>query len=230
MDLSGYGHWDGLCYFLHGRDVIHVRPLSLQGAPRLTSSRAPTSGGQYHWVSEFAPKSIQKFLSYIVGWVCVLAWHTGIAAGGYVFANMLIALLALNHNTYVPKPFHGTLIVIAVVVVCMVFNTLLARRLPFIEGLLLILHICGFFVILIPLWVLSPGLPASEVFGPLQDNGGWGSNGLVYLLGMVGPVYALLGRSSCKTEMLVADAHHRTRFSSTHVFVTRDPVNLIVGS
>jgi choline transport protein len=29
--------------------------------------RAPTSGGQYHWVSEFAPKQHQKFLSYVVG-------------------------------------------------------------------------------------------------------------------------------------------------------------------
>ena len=31
------------------------------------ASMAPTAGGQYHWVSEFAPVSIQKPLSYIVG-------------------------------------------------------------------------------------------------------------------------------------------------------------------
>jgi len=30
-------------------------------------SRAPTSGGQYHWVSEFAPPEYQKFLSYASG-------------------------------------------------------------------------------------------------------------------------------------------------------------------
>ncbi|KAH2326748.1 hypothetical protein KXV29_008402 [Aspergillus fumigatus] len=29
------------------------------------ASMAPTSGGQYHWVSEFAPRRAQKFLSYI---------------------------------------------------------------------------------------------------------------------------------------------------------------------
>lgn len=33
--------------------------------------RAPTSGGQYHWVSELAPKQHQKFLSYIVGMLLV---------------------------------------------------------------------------------------------------------------------------------------------------------------
>lgn len=31
------------------------------------ASMAPTAGGQYHWVSEFAPPSFQKSLSYIVG-------------------------------------------------------------------------------------------------------------------------------------------------------------------
>ena len=31
------------------------------------ASMSPTAGGQYHWVSEFAPPRIQKILSYIVG-------------------------------------------------------------------------------------------------------------------------------------------------------------------
>ena len=31
------------------------------------ASMAPTAGGQYHWVSEFAPKSLQKSLSYLLG-------------------------------------------------------------------------------------------------------------------------------------------------------------------
>lgn len=31
------------------------------------ASMAPTAGGQYHWTSEFAPKSVQQPLSYIVG-------------------------------------------------------------------------------------------------------------------------------------------------------------------
>jgi amino acid permease len=31
------------------------------------ASMAPTSGGQYHWVSEFAPPKYQKILSYLTG-------------------------------------------------------------------------------------------------------------------------------------------------------------------
>jgi choline transport protein len=30
-------------------------------------SMMPTSGAQYHWVSELAPRKYQKFLSYVVG-------------------------------------------------------------------------------------------------------------------------------------------------------------------
>ena len=32
-----------------------------------TEVRAPTSGGQYHWTYMLAPKSCQKFFSYIMG-------------------------------------------------------------------------------------------------------------------------------------------------------------------
>jgi len=35
------------------------------------ASMAPTAGGQYHWVSEFAPRRAQKFLSFIVGMAIV---------------------------------------------------------------------------------------------------------------------------------------------------------------
>lgn len=34
------------------------------------ASMAPIAGAQYHWVSEFAPESSQKFLSYITGYPC----------------------------------------------------------------------------------------------------------------------------------------------------------------
>lgn len=33
------------------------------------ASMAPIAGTQYHWVSEFAPESCQRFLSYLVGYV-----------------------------------------------------------------------------------------------------------------------------------------------------------------
>jgi len=34
------------------------------------ASIAPTTGAQYHWVSEFAPQKVQRFLSYFTGESC----------------------------------------------------------------------------------------------------------------------------------------------------------------
>jgi hypothetical protein len=168
--------------------------------PRCTANgliRAPTSGGQYHWVSEFAPPSCQCILSYITGWVCVLGWHTGIAGCCYTVANMMVGVVAINYpDSYMYEPWHVTLLVIAVALIALLFNTLLAQKLPLIEGMILIIHCFGFFGILIPLWVLSPRPAASEVFGSIEDRGGWGNNGLACLVGLVGPIYALIGMST----------------------------------
>ena len=161
------------------------------------ASMAPTSGGQYHWVSEFAPRSAQKFLSFVTGWLCVLGWQVNIASGGYIIATIVTGLAALlNPEGYAYEPYHGTLIIIAVNVTAIVFNTFFARKLPLIEGLILVIHVFGFFAILIPLWVFSPRTPVATVFTDFENNGGWSSIGLACLVGMTGPVYALIGPDS----------------------------------
>jgi hypothetical protein len=45
----------------------------------LTLYSAPTSGGQYHWVSILAPQNSQKLLSYISGMSC-LGLYKSVAA------------------------------------------------------------------------------------------------------------------------------------------------------
>ncbi|EEQ27532.1 conserved hypothetical protein [Microsporum canis CBS 113480] len=157
------------------------------------ASMAPTSGGQYHWVSEFAPASSQKFLSYVTGWVCVLGWHTGIAGCSYTVANMIVGLIAINNpDHYHPKPWHGTLLIIAIAFMAIIFNTFFAQKLPFIEGVILLVHVFGFFAVLIPLWVLAPLNSAEDVFLNVVDRGGWGNNGLACLVGLGAPIYALI--------------------------------------
>jgi choline transport protein len=63
-------------------------------------------------------------------------------------------LIVLNNlETYGFAAWHGTLLTIAVIIFVSLFNTVLAGRLPFVEGVLLILHMAGLFAIIIPLWV-----------------------------------------------------------------------------
>jgi len=72
--------------------------------------------------------------------------------------TIIQGLIVLNVTDYVWHSWHGTLLTIAVVVFAILFNTVLAARLPLIEGTVLILHLAGFFAIIVPLWVMAPVL------------------------------------------------------------------------
>ncbi|KAN0096808.1 amino acid permease [Hyaloscypha variabilis] len=160
------------------------------------ASMAPTSGGQYHWVSEFAPRRFQRFMSYMTGWLCVWGWLAGIAGVCFFTAQLLEALVILNHPNFVPQPYHATLLIIAIAAFSIIFNTFLARKLPLVEAILLLIHICGFFAILIPLWVLAPRANAKEVFTTFNNGGGWNSQGTSALVGILTAVISLTGSDS----------------------------------
>jgi len=168
------------------------------------ASMAPTSGGQYHWVSEFAPKSYQKIMSYIVGWYCVLGWQAGIAGQCTTVALQIIGMISLNNDSYVPQAWHIVLLTIADITIAVVFNSFFARKLPLVEGLVLVLHVCGFFAILIPLWVFAPRHSSLDVwtnFSQAQElpapSQPWPSIGLACLVGLSSSIYALIGPDSC---------------------------------
>lgn len=56
------------------------------------SSRSPTAGGQYHWVSEFAPRRFQKSLSYSVGWLISMGWQTFLCTVAYEAVSNISSL------------------------------------------------------------------------------------------------------------------------------------------
>ncbi len=109
---------------------------------------------------------------------------------------MIQGLLVLNYPEYVWQQWHGTLLVVAITAFCIVFNTFLARRLPLVEGMVLILHVLGFFAVLVPLWALAPRASAADVFGTFANLGGWPTGGLAFMVGLLSPVYTLIGADS----------------------------------
>jgi choline transport protein len=102
----------------------------------------------------------------------------------------------LNNPTYVFERWHGTLLVIAITAFSILFNTFLAKRLPMVEGLVLIIHILGFCGVMIPLWVLAPRNSTDVVFTEFTNFGGWSSTGLSVMVGMLTTVYGMLGADS----------------------------------
>ncbi|KAK8908822.1 hypothetical protein QC760_003170 [Botrytis cinerea] len=158
------------------------------------ASISPTAGGQYHWVSEFAPPKIQKFLSYLVGWLSAVGWQLYLAGVCFMVALIIQGLIALNVEDYVGQSYHGTLLTIAVLAFSVIFNTSASSHLPMIESVMLALHVFGMLAITIPLWVLTPNLShASDVLLTFTNEGGWPSKGLSAMIGLTVPFGALVG-------------------------------------
>ena len=156
------------------------------------TSMAPTAGGQYHWTYILAPKKYRNFFSFITGWQSVLAWQALLASGSYLGGTVIQGLLILNYPTYNPQRWQGTLLLYAVLFFALFFNTYLGRHLPKVEALVLIIHIVGFFAILITLTYFAPHGNAHDVFALFLSNGGY-DNGTAFFVGLITTTFAFIG-------------------------------------
>ncbi|KAK5125447.1 hypothetical protein LTR85_000556 [Meristemomyces frigidus] len=161
------------------------------------ASMAPTAGGQYHWASEFAPQSLQKSLSYTVGWLSALAWCCGTTSGFFLAGSLIQAVIVELHSSYTAAPWRAYLLVLGLATLGALINTFLSRKMPKLEGIAFVITIFGFVTVVIVLWVLSSRnrLTAPEVFQTFSNDGGWSSLGLSMMAGQILLVWALTGRS-----------------------------------
>lgn len=166
-------------------------------------------------MSELAPPSIQRGLSYSVGWLIVIAWQVYLAGSSLVVAIIIQGLIALNNPDYSFERWHGTLLTIAASAFAVVMNTALASRLPLIQYLLFALHFGGIFAIVIPLWLTAEHGNASDVLLKFSDNGNWGNVGLSSMIGLV--LFAgLLNGYDCIAHMCKCNQPNSTESSATH--------------
>jgi choline transport protein len=131
-----------------------------------------------HWVSEFGPPAVQKQLSYAVGWLLALGWQTALAGICFIVGSSIDALIVLCNPDYVWHSYHSTLLTIATISLAIIFNTVLAIRLPMVESVFLVVHVAGLFGIIIPLWIMAPHGGAYETLINFTNKGGCSSTGL----------------------------------------------------
>lgn len=160
-----------------------------------------------------APPKYQKFLSYItgrsppqrptphlflanfeaIGWLAVLGWQASCASTGYLNGTMTRGLIVLTDPTYEPQPWHSVMLFWGIILFAVLVNTVISSWLPTFEGLILVLHVLGFFAIMIPLVILGPHAEPSQVFHKFINGGNWPTDGLSFLVGLLGNVFAFFG-------------------------------------
>lgn len=140
--------------------------------------------------------------------MAMIGWWANTAAGVYFAATVTQGLVVLNYPNYVSEGWQGTLMMFAALIICVTVNSIGAKLLPQIEGLILIFHIAGFFAILIPLVYLAPHKDASFVFGAFENTSGWNNPGLTWLIGLAGTNLPFIGA----TSLLPSNATFQTNF------------------
>jgi choline transport protein len=176
----------------------------------------PTAGGQYHWVGAFAPPSLQKPASYIVGkvvtpslscwtetdsspqpgWLCALGWQSAVAGPANVGASIAVGFAVVANSSYVPQNWHIVALTILIISWATIFNVFFARKLPAIEAAAFTLYVLVFFAFVIVMFAVGPRSGAKEMFTDFQDNAGWGSIGAACFVGVSGPVIVIIGSDS----------------------------------
>lgn len=220
QDGSGQATWEPLAALLQG-GLLNGGPVSLvygflfcfigtlATAASLgeLASMAPTSGGQYHWVSILTPPKWSVQASWITGWISVLAWIAATATPAFLGATLLQGLFVLNDENYVYARWHGTLLYFAVILLAVFVNVYLIKFLPYLETIILILHVGLFFALLVPLVYLAPQHSAQFVFTDFENLGGWSSNGIAWCVGLITSAFPFTGYDgACHMSEEIEDA------------------------
>lgn len=123
-----------------------------------------------------------------------MAWQATNASAAYLTATTIQGLIVLNYPNYTFERWHGTLLLYAILLIAVIFNTGLASHLPKLERLILVLHILGFFAVLIPLVKLAPHNSAHDVFALFLNGGSFQTQALSFFVGTTATVFAFIGK------------------------------------
>ncbi|KAK4544789.1 hypothetical protein LTR36_004038 [Oleoguttula mirabilis] len=175
-------------------------------------------------VSEFSPARYQKGLSYVTGWFALLGWQTSLVGTAYAAGQQFEAMAALSNPDYTVKGWQGCLFTIALTAVSISFNTVLYKKLPLLEGIIIVFHTFGFLAIVVTLWVMGPR-GGSETVTTFSSNG-WSSNGLSCLVGILSPIITLIGADS---QCHLSEELHNAAWVLPRAMVATATANYIMG-
>lgn len=153
-----------------------------------------------------APTWCNNFATYMTAWLTVTAWQSLAVSVGYIIATLLQGIIVLAHPEYVPLPWHTVLLIWGVMLFAVVMNSTTSRALARFEGLVFILHLAGFFGVLIPLVYFAPHNEPSFVFTTFFNEGGWSTQALSFFIGIPTIAGSLLG-GDCAVHMS-EEIHH----------------------
>lgn len=122
-----------------------------------------------------------------------MGWQTAFASASYLCGTEIQGTAILAHRYYEAEAWHGTLIVWAALSAALLANLVGGKFLPRLEAVILVVHIVGFFGILIPLTYMSEHKTTDEVFLQFLNSGKFQTQGVSWFVGMTSCAFAFAG-------------------------------------
>ncbi|KAJ5920157.1 Amino acid/polyamine transporter I [Penicillium verrucosum] len=159
-------------------------------------SAMPNSGGQYYWVMCLAPKRYARGLSYMTGICnlfaayCVTA-SSSIAVSSWVFGSAKLAYPDLAVNAW--RIYLGAVGLNIIAAIVNLWQQVVSRSISI--GLWLSLLVCISITIALPT-ASHDHTGIKFIFASLQNNSGWSSNAMAFIVGLINPNFAFAALDS----------------------------------
>ncbi|CAG7555194.1 unnamed protein product [Fusarium equiseti] len=157
-------------------------------------SSYPTEGGMYHWIAAVAPRRTTGILSFLTGWFSVLGWIFTTASTNIIYAQILMALIALYTPDLEIKAWQ-TFIVYECLNLLTAGVVMFGNKIiPALNRFSLFYLQIGWLVVLITVVACAPTHRDPEfVFRTWINKTGWKNNAICFITGLVNPLYSLGG-------------------------------------
>lgn len=127
----------------------------------------------------------------------VIGWQALSSSGAYISGNLIQSIAITLYPDYNARPWQLVLIIWALIIFALMINTVARKLLPWLEGHLLVLHILAFLGVLIPVVVLGNHRSTGEVRQEFNNGGGWPTQGLSTMVGLLSALFLFAGVDGC---------------------------------
>ncbi|WBW72916.1 amino acid transmembrane transporter [Schizosaccharomyces osmophilus] len=166
------------------------------------ASSMPTSGSLYYWIAKLSPKKYRAFLSWLLGYVSMLAYGTGFASTVYAASSLLIATISVGNSGFSPTKYEQYGIYIAFSIACSFLIAMPTNYLAHFNKFCVFFQISTALIIIISLAASSNShtrTSASYIFTNFHNYSSWKNTGWAFIMSFTTPVWVVSGFESCAT-------------------------------
>ncbi|KIW46646.1 hypothetical protein, variant [Exophiala oligosperma] len=184
----------GTVMLIYGSIAVTVMTMAVALSLAELSSSFPTSGGQYHWTAELAPKRWAPLLSWYCGYFSTIGWCVVSASITVILGQFLMAMIILVHPDITYQRWQGFVVYEGMNVIFMLINIYGRKVLPYVHSIGFYICITAFLVV--NMTIIGSAYPknsADFVFKTFTNGTGWKANGIAFIVGLTNPAFAYGG-------------------------------------